>query len=144
MALGLKFSLLPEFQPGETVLHSKPWIWALSCKSPPTYRLFFSLPLLWKAGLYVTDRRIVLMAHAFHLWTQELSIWFSRGPQGEERELFKSVSTGSSRWAGRYLELISEDLQTHWYRSRELRLRFFIRDTEVLRQLISETAGKGL
>jgi hypothetical protein len=144
MTLGFKFFPFPTFQPGETVLYCQPWVRALSCKSPPSYRLFFSLPPLTEMAMYVTDRRIFLIDCFLRLLPQEFSVWFSRGPQGEEREMFKSVSTGRVHWSGNYLELISEDLQTHWYRSRELRLRLFLRNPEPLRQLISETAGKGL
>ena len=142
MALGFKFNTLPAFQPGETVLHCKKWLWAISCKSLPSYRLFFSLPPLWEAGLYVTDRRIVLMAHAFRLLTQEFSIWFRRTTGGKDPELFKSVSTGCGRWSGSYLELISEDPRTHWYRSRELRLRLFLRNPGALEHLICEVERK--
>jgi hypothetical protein len=137
MALGFKFSLPPEFQPGETVLHFKEWVWAVSSKSPPSARLFLSLPPVTDAGMYVTDRRIVLAAYTFRLMAQQFNIWFPGKEQGEEPEIFKAVSTGRNAWLGDYLELLSEDAQPHWYRSRELRLRIFMRHPEVLHQLIA-------
>ena len=142
MGLGFKLGILPAFQPGETVLHFQKWLWALSCKSPPTYRLFFSLPPLTEAGLYVTDRRIVVVACVLRLLIQEFSLWFAPASLEPSRELFKAVSVGSGRWSGSYLEVISEDPRPHWYRSRELRLRFFMRHPGALERLISEAAGK--
>jgi hypothetical protein len=140
VALGFTFNPLPAFQPGETVLHFEKRLWALSCMSPPTYRLFFSLPPLTEAAMYVTDRRVVLIDSVLRWLTQEFSIWFAPESHQPARELFKAASLGSGRWSGNYLELISEDPQRHWYRSRELRLRFFMRDPGVLERLISGTA----
>jgi hypothetical protein len=142
MALGFKSNPYPAFRPGETVLQFKSRVWRLSCKSLPTYRLFFSLPPLTEAALYVTDRRIVLMANVLRLLCQEFSIWFKGRADGKNPELFKSVSTGTGHWSGQYLELISEDPQKHWCRSRELRLRFFLRNPGPLQQLIAEAVRK--
>jgi hypothetical protein len=143
MPLGFKLCVLPAFQPGETILHFKKCVWALSCKSSPTYRLFFSLPPLMEAAMYVTDRRILLLDCVVRLFPQEFSIWFAHESPGQDQEMFETVSASRGRWSGSYLELVSRNVEPHWYRSRELRLRLFMRDPETLRQLISETARKG-
>ncbi len=143
MALGFKFNLLPELLPGERVMHFKKWVWGISSKSLPTYRLFFSLPPLWEAGLYVTNRRVVLMVHCFRLLTQEFSLWFRGKTRGDDAELFKAVSTGQCRWSGSYLELVSEDPKPHWYRSCKLRLRLFMCHPQVLEQIINEASRGG-
>jgi len=143
MTLGFKFNVLPELLAGETVLYFKKWVWGISCKSLPTYRLFFSFPPLWEAGLYITDRRIILMAHCFRLLTQEFSLWFPGKTPSGDAEWFKAVCTGLSGLAGDYLELISENPNPQWYRSRELRLRFFMRHPHEIEQIINEAEKTG-
>jgi hypothetical protein len=88
--------------------------------------------------MYVTNRRIVLVACAFRLLPQQFNIWFPGKAQGDDPELFKAVSTGNNALLGNYLELLSEDPKRHWYRSRELRLRLFMREPEALQRLISQ------
>jgi tRNA A-37 threonylcarbamoyl transferase component Bud32 len=123
---------LPELLPGETVVHVKRRLWAVFNKSLPTWRLFFSLPPLWEAGLYVTDRRLLLISHFLGLLGQEFSIWFpGRAPAGEA-EFLRGVTVGRSRWLGSCLDLKSECLRKRWYRSRELLLRLYVREPELL------------
>ena len=137
MALGFKFNVLPEFLPGEKVCHFHKWLWAVSSKSPPSFRLSSSLPLVQEIGFYVTDRRIFFVAHVFRLLVQQFNIWFPGREQGNAPEIFKAVSTGRNALLGNYLEILSEDPQPHWYRSRELRLRLFLRDAGGLEKLIN-------
>ncbi|MBI5388284.1 MAG: protein kinase [Verrucomicrobia bacterium] len=131
-----KFNLLTELLPGERVLQFKKWIWGISAKSPPSYRLFFSLPPLLEAGLYITDRRVVLISTLVRLLSQEVSVWFPTQAKSEDRDWLKEASTGQNRF-GRYVELISEDARKHWYRSREMRLRFYTRAPALLQQAIT-------
>jgi hypothetical protein len=61
----LSTSALPDLLPGERTVHSRKRLWAVVNKSWPIYRLFFSLPPLWSAGLYLTDRRILFIGMTF-------------------------------------------------------------------------------
>jgi hypothetical protein len=136
MALGFRLNMLPEFMPGERIHHFHKWLWAVSSKSPPTFRVSSSLPLIQEIGFYVTDRRITLVGNAFRLLFQQFDIWFPGKVLGRDPEIFKAVSTGRNSLFGDYLEILSEDPKPHWYRSRELRLRLFLRDPGRLERLI--------
>ena len=133
-----RFCLLPHLLAEEKTLHFKRWIWGASFKSYPSYRVFSSLPPLWEAGFYITDRRILLVAHLFRLLTQEVSLWFPGKAEGTDPEVVRDVCVGTGRLLGSYLEITSEDPTKHWYRSRELRSRIFMREPEDLRRLISD------
>ncbi|NOS72889.1 MAG: protein kinase [Verrucomicrobia bacterium] len=129
-------SMLPELLPGERVVHFKRRVWAAFTYSPPSCRLFFSLPPLWEAGLYVTDRRILFVAHALGVFGQEFSIWFNRNLKAGRRELLQTTSTGRSFLLGDYLDIRSEAPQRHWYRGRELLLRIYTRRPDLLGEKI--------
>jgi len=135
MKVGL--SLLPTFLPGERVLSFKPRLWFASGKSPPTYRLWFSLPPLWEAGFYVTERRILIVFHLFRLVRLEYSLWLGKNAQQEGYDSVKEVSVGQSRLFGNYLQLVSENRTEHWYRSRDARLRLFLRRPDPVARLIT-------
>ena len=135
MSVAFSFNLLPSLLPGEKVLFFKRWVWGLSAKSPPSYRIFWSAPPLWEAGLYVTDRRLLLVVHLFRLLTQQVSLWLH---EEEGDEYVKDVSVGRSRLFGPYLEVVSENPTKEWFRSPRCRSRFFMRDPESLRGIIAE------
>jgi len=130
-------SMLPELLPGEHVVHFKRRVWAVFNYSPPLVcRFFFSLPPLWEAGLYVTDRRVLLVAHMLGVFGQEFSIWYNRKIEAGRRELLQETSTGKSHFFGDYLDIRSEAPQRRWYRGRELLLRIYTRQPELLQQKI--------
>lgn len=131
-----QFGLLPNLQSGERVVHFQKWIRATLWKSPPIYRFFFSLPPMGEVGLYVTDRRVIVVSHTFRLITHEFSLWFPATAPGPVCEALQRVTTGQSRWFGPYLELTSVHPEKRWYRSRELRLRLYTREAESLRKTI--------
>ncbi len=56
----VSFTLLARFLAGETVLYSQPWLWAVSAKSLPSYRISVGIPLLQEISLCVTDQRVLL------------------------------------------------------------------------------------
>ena len=131
-------SMLPELLPGEHVVHFKRRVWAVFNYSPPLVcRLFFSLPPLWEAGLYVTDRRILFVAQVLGVFGQEFSVWFNRNVEAGQRELLQRTSTGKSHLLGSYLDIRSEAPQRRWYRGRELLLRIYTRQPELLKEKIA-------
>ncbi|UCG47880.1 MAG: hypothetical protein JSU94_20675 [Phycisphaerales bacterium] len=143
MGMRYKFNVLAGLLPGEKVLFFKPWVWAASNKSLPSYRGFFSLPPLWEAGLYVTDRRVLFVAQLFRLVTQELDQWFEGKNRPGDDEVIKQVRVGKSRLFGPYVEIVSDDPVKRWYRSRRARLRFFMKQAESVCSTISEAMAKG-
>jgi len=138
MSVAFSFNLLPSLLPGEKVLFFKRWVWGLSAKSPPSYRIFWSAPPLWEAGLYVTERRLLLVVHLFRLLTQQVSLWLDGQHQPGGHECVEDVSVGRSRLFGPYLEVVSENPTKEWFRSPRCRSRFFMRDPESLRRIIAE------
>jgi hypothetical protein len=124
------------------VLLRKGWLWAASAKSlPMTYRWDMSLPPVCEIGLYVTDRRVLPVAHMFRLVTQECSLWYEGRNPPDDQELIKEVSVGSHMLLGPYLEVISEDPARHWYRSDRLRLRLFMKSAEQYHEVIAAVMG---
>ena len=138
MGIKFKFGLLPNLEREEKVLYFKPWILAASFKSLPAYRIFFSLPPLWELGLYVTNRRILLVAYLFRLISEEISLWFPGKADTEDEDVIKKVSIDDSNVLGKSLQIILEYPKKHWYHSRELHLRLFMRDSSALYELISK------
>lgn len=130
-------SLIPQFLAGEKVLYVKKWIWAASGKSLPSYRLFFSLPPIQEAGIYLTDRRILIATYLFRILAFEWSIWFPQRVVSETEEVIQDVTIGRMPVFGKYLQIISEDPIRRWYRSPKSRLRIFLRDPQPLYDLIS-------
>jgi len=132
------FNVLAGLQAGETALLFKPWVWALSAKSLPSYRMSFSLPPLWEAGLYVTNRRVLLVGSILRLVTQQSSQWHVGEAPSEDDDVISRVEGGRSSLLGPYLEIVSNNAAQHWYRSAELRLRLFMRHPEAAYRLIAE------
>lgn len=136
--LQFRFNPYPPVRPGERVLHFKKWLWGISSKSLPSYRLFFSLPPLWEAGLYVTDQRLLVVSSVLRLFNQDFSIWFSQQVKTPNVDVLKNVSVGRGLF-GTYLEINSEAIEpVGWYRSKTLCVRFFTADAELLQRMISE------
>ncbi|MBA4148135.1 MAG: protein kinase [Verrucomicrobia bacterium] len=135
--LQFRFNPYPALLPGERVLHFKKWLWAMSSKSIPGYRLFFSFPPFWDAGFYVTDRRVIVVSSIFRLLYQDFSIWFSQDIKAPNVDVLKGVSVGRG-FFGSYLETISEASEPGWYRSSGLRVRIYTRETEALQKIISD------
>ena len=138
MSLQFRFNSLPALQPGETVLLFKKWVWAMSTKSLPSYRVFASLPPLCEAGLYITNRRVLVLASVFRLLTQEISQWHAGFAEGGDSDVIRRVELGRSSLVGPYLEIVSTTAEQHWYRSPDLRVRLYIRNAEDARRIIAE------
>ncbi len=138
MGFRFSFNMLPKLLPGEKVLLFKPWLWFVSGKSLPSYRIFFPIPILCEAGLYITDRRVLLVAYLFRLFIQENSLWFKDKGKLEDNESIEEISVGRNFLLGKYLEIVSEISPIPWYRSRRARLRFYMKDAEAAHILITE------
>lgn len=139
--MGLRFSLslLPSLLSGERILLFQRRVWLYSGRSFPGYRIFFTLPPLFEAGMYVTDRRVLLVAHVFRLFSQEFEQWFAGrgGPAGDV--VIQHVTTGRSRWWGPYLEILSaSSARKVWYWSGHVRVRLYTRKAEAVQQVIAE------
>ena len=158
MGMRFKLDLLPALLPGEKILFFKRCVWGISGKSwgiswkswsiswksfPSSYRLFFSLPPLWEAGFYVTDRRILIVAYLFRLLVQEISLWIpGAGIPGDD--VVREVSIGESRVWGPYLEINtnSEPSALVGLRAPRARARLFTRDARILCDIITKAMGE--
>jgi hypothetical protein len=139
----VSLNMLPSFLAGEKVLFFKRWVWAGSWKSWPTcYRWNFSTPPFTEQGLYITDRRVLEVIYIFRTIKLEYSLWFEgRGGPGDN-EFVKEVNVGKSWIVGPYLEVVSESSVKQWWRSRRLQSRFFMKNPESVRRVITETITK--
>lgn len=138
-------STFPELLRGERIIHCKKRLWAVFNKSLPlVYRLFFSLPPFWAAGLYVTDRRLLFASHFFGLINQRFSIWFAGKAPDDQRERFESVTSGESRVFGEFLEIRSKAPRGRWWRSIDLTLRIYMRQPGSLRDMIAAAEACGV
>ena len=144
MKMGSNFSLnlFPRFLAGERVLHCQPWLWASSGKSLPSYRVSLSFPFVHEMGLCLTDRRVLLSCCLFRLIRVEWTAWLGSRAASADGDSIKEVSVGRSSWLGRYLQLVTYDPVEHWWRSREARIRFFMKNPEPLCRLIAEALEK--
>ena len=142
MSLQFRFNSLPALQPGETVLLFKKWVWAMSTKSLPSRRIFCSLPPFCEAGLYITNRRVLVLASVFRLLTQEISQWHAGHADGGDDDVIRRVELGRSSLVGPYLDVVSTSAKKHWYRSPELRLRLYIQNAEEACRIIAEFLDK--
>ena len=138
MGIRYSFNMLPKLLPGEKVLLFKPWLWFGSGKSYPYYRIFLPIPLLCEAGLYVTDRRVLLVSYLCRLFILENSIWLKGKGELEDNEFIEETSVGENFLLGTYLEIVSETSPRPWYRSHRVRLRLFMRQAEAVHILIAE------
>ena len=143
MASELKVSLsLPvRLLAGERVLYFKPIVWGASGKSLPSYRLSLSLPLIQEMGLYITDRRVLLPCWLLRLVRFEWTAWFTGEDQTADEDHLESVAVGCNAFFGPYLELITCNPVGHWWRSRQARIRLFMKNPEPVCRLISEALG---
>lgn len=144
MGIRYSFNMLPKFLPGEKILLFKPWLWFGSGKKssgksfPYYYRIFFPIPLLCEAGLYVTDRRVLLVSYLCRLLIMENNLWFKDKGKLEDNEFIEETSVSRNFLLGPYLEIISEAYPAPWYRSHQARLRIFMKDAEFARRVIAE------
>ena len=145
MGFRFSFNMLPKLLPGEKVLLFKSCLWFASGKKwlpgksfPYYYRIFFPIPLLCEAGLYVTDRRVLLVSYLCRLFILENSIWFKGKGELEDNEFIEETSVGENFLLGTYLEIVSETSPRPWYRSHRVRLRLFMRQAEAVHILIAE------
>ena len=138
MSYRVSLNLLPRLRTGEKVLYFKPWIWAASAKSLPSYRIFFIIPIVQEAGLYVTDRRVLIVYTLFRLVALEFSAWFEGKAESDDRERVKDVNVGRHSLCGSYLELLTYNPTKFRLRSHECRIRYYMSDPEPIYRAISE------
>jgi len=100
--------------------------------------VFFSLPPLFEAGLYITNRRVLVLASAFRLITQEMSQWYAGKSDTADDEFITRFEVGRSSLLRPYLDVVSTCGKKRWYRSPELRLRLHMQDAEAAYRVIAE------
>jgi len=134
----VSFSLVPRFLAGERVLYSQPWLWAVSAKSLPSYRISLGIPLVQDISLYVTDQRVLLCGGLFRLLRVDWAAWFGVEAAGADQDRVTEVSVGRMRLFGHYLQLMTHNAARHWWRSPEARVRLFMRNAEPLCRLLEQ------
>ena len=131
-------SLPPRLQAGERVLYFKPIVWAASGKSLPSYRLSLWLPFVQEMGLYITDRRVFLPCWLFRLFRFEWTAWLTGADQSTDQDHLETAAVGRKPFVGPYLELVTCNPVKHWWRSRNARVRLFMKDPDPLCRLLGE------
>ena len=140
MGIRFKWGRMSPLLPDEQILFSDRSFPAITGTSLPSYRISFQAPPLWLITLHITNRRCLVVADLFHLFTQEVSLWYPDcAPEGET-ELVTSVSVKRGLF-GACLEIRSRDPKRPWYWlcSSNLTLRFFCRNADQLETIILES-----
>jgi len=135
-------NMLPSFLLGEKVLFLKRWVLAASGRSGLYYRWSFSIPPVMEQGLYVTDRRVLVVFYIFRTIKFEYSLWFEGRGKPVDNEVVKEVNVGKSWIVGPYLEIVSESSVKQWCRSRRCQVRIFMKNPESMRRVITEMITK--
>ncbi len=86
---------------------------------------------------------MLFIAHSCRLLTTEFSQWFEGVAESEDEEFVRDVSVGRHRVLGPYLEVVSHNPVKPWYRSHDIRLRFFMRHPEGALEAIREAMAAG-
>jgi hypothetical protein len=135
----VSFNMLTSFLSGEKVLFLKRWVWAVSGRLwPYYYRWSFSIPPVMEQGLYVTDRRVLLVGYMFRVLKFEGSLWFEGTGVPDNNNIVKEVNVRKSRIAGPYLEIVAESPVKRWFHSRQGTVHIFMRNPESVRKIIAE------
>jgi len=139
MGIRFKWGRMLDLLPDEQILYSDRSFRAITGTSLPSYRISFQAPPLWLITLHITNRRCLVAADLFHLFTQEISFWYPESAPEHETELITRISFEQGLF-GTCLEIRSRDPQRPWYWlcSSNLTLRFFSRDADHLRTIILE------
>jgi hypothetical protein len=127
----LKIGKPSPLSPDESVLLEQRRFRIVSSYTPPSYRIGFNLPPLWRISLVVTNKRCLALTDLFHCMTQEISMWYpGQNPEGDP-ETITGVRCASALF-GRYLEVRTNnpDRRRGWLWSPDLTLRFFFRGVE--------------
>lgn len=114
-----------------------PWVWGMSSRSRPSYRVFASVPPLFEAGMYITDRRILIVVSLVRLIAQEVSLWFD-GYAGRGDDVIRSSSLGEGNVLGQYLDVVTTCDESHYLRDRELRIRLYTRHAHQAHAIINQ------
>lgn len=138
MGLRFKLNLLPSLLAGERVLYFKNFLWLVSNSSWPNYRIFFPLPPVFEAGIYITDRRILFVSTLLRTVSEEFDLWFENSSLPPDTEIIKEISLGKSLLLGPYLEIVSQNSKKMWYRSSQVRLRVYLKDAEYIHKIASD------
>jgi len=100
------------------------------------------MPPVLDLGLYVTDRRIILLAVVVRLLCTEYSQWFC--PVGDPAaDAIKTVETGKHRVLGPYLRVDSEAPRPGPFRSSRVSTMLYLRSPETVKSLIMEGMSRG-
>ncbi len=142
MSLELHLGPAPRLLAGEQVLYFKPVIWMVSGKSLPSYRIAPWLPLIQEMAFYVTNRRVLLPCWLMlRLVRFEWAAWLRREDSVPDQDVVQTAGTGRHPLLGPYLQLITVNPVPHWYRSRQARIRFYMKAPEIPCRLISDLLG---
>jgi hypothetical protein len=131
----IHFSAFPTLEPGERILYMRHFVRAVCVKSLPAWHWFFSLPPITDAGLYVTDRRVLVKCIGLRLISQEFSQWYPE-TSSTATEFIREVRVAKGWVLGPYVEVVSESTVPVLLRSRQTRIRYHLRSPELVRDAI--------
>ena len=139
MGLKFRFSLLPDLHPDEKIEAAKKWVGFCTGLSFPNYRWSFSLPPLIEQGVLITDKRILHVFYICRIFSQQFDQWFDSNNPAQDAELIQEVTSGRHWLLGSFLEIISENQEKPWYRSRKARIRIYTKDADQFCKIITES-----
>ena len=89
--------------------------------------------------MFITDQRVLHIAHIFRLITIEFDQWVEGNEGRKGTELIKTARANRHWLCGPYLEIVSENTKSLWFRSRQARMRLYMRNAESVFRIINET-----
>ena len=140
----LKFGKPTPLPPEEQVLYRRSRFRAVTSSTPPSYRIGFNLPPLWRISLLATDRRCLVLIDIFHCMTQEIAMWYPGHNPAEDPETITSVRCENGLF-GRCLEIRTHNpkRKQRWLWSPDLTLRFFFPGPEQAEDIIQLARQRG-
>ena len=124
----------------EEVLFEIKRIRLCSCLSWPNYRISFSLPLLFRQDLYITNKRVIHTFRVLFFFKQDFSQYYL--PYNTvSKDVIKNVRADKNIF-GRYLEINSICESSPWYRSDNARIRIYIPTAQTVCENINNVADK--
>lgn len=141
MGILFKLGRASALEQGETILYSVPRI--KNTLSSSFTQVYFSLPLVWRVSISITNRRFFLAAYCFGMAVLERSSWFPGcAPEGN-REFVASVRAGKLprlySWYYRgYLEVTSRNEHRSRLWPSNICMRFYTNDYEHIYRLMLE------
>lgn len=141
MTVRASCSTLAMMAPGEKVLFSKPRLWFWHYRGPWSYRFNLSCPVVAETGLYITDKRLLLIFGMMRLIFLEHSIAIAGADVDSHTGRVTGARVARSRLLGRYVEILFATGKCNCHVPKQGLLRFYMKAADALSQIINDAVA---